>query len=456
MGCGQSNRNFFSEKYKINDKNLLAEAFAYKMKAIKGIDIEHNKRNLVTKKPLSEENNYFMEEMVIYGDESDQLIPWAANIVQPEITFEEIKTLPNISLKPAHIFGYRCLDSRANIHFIDDSTIVYPSGSFGIVQNIKTKRQKIFGGDEYNRTHENFHTNDIVSLAIFKGEVSMVASGQIDSRPYILVWSPFDPSVIYGKFYQDINSKLVMNLTFDSQGRFLGSIGRDKNNSFYIFDIQTKEIIWKEITGENVLFDIKFSPVDSDEFCLVGVHSVIFCKIKNKEKINHARSIQKYRDSTFSCVEYSVDGQKVVTSTSTGFLVIWGNNVREEFHKQIFEIKLSDHSILNIRISKKSKNIFCTDSNGMIFIINPKSLSITAKFSVDSPVKGIDINSKEKLLLGMKDGKIIIKNINSGRIREISYSISEGKAKSVEFIAPNYVSYFYNFIRSLLADKITK
>lgn len=442
MGCGQSTRNFLQEKYKIKDKNLLAEAFAHKMKSVKGINIE-NQVNLVTKKPLSEENNYFMEEMIIYGDESDQLLPWAANIVQPEITFEEIKTNVNVSLKAAHIFGYRSLDSRANIHFIDDSTIVYPSGSFGIVQSIKTKTQKIFGGEERSRFADNYHTNDIVSMSIYRGDVSMVASGQIDSRPYIMVWSPYDPSVIYGKFYQDINSKLVMNLNFDSQGKFLGSIGRDDNNSFYIFDIQTKEVIWKEITGTNILFDIKFSPVDSDEFCLVGVHSVIFCRIKSKEKINHAKSIQKYRDFTFTCVEYSADGMKVVTSTSTGFLIIWGNNVHEEFHKQIFELKVSEFAILNIKISQKSKNIFCTDSKGMIFIVNPKSLSISKKFRVDSPVKGIDINSKEKLLLGMRDGKILVKNINSGRIREISHSHSEGKAKSVEFIAPQYVRIKY-------------
>ena len=75
----------------------------------------------------------------------------------------------------------------------------------------------------------------------------------------------------------------------------------------------------------------------------------------------------------------------------------------------------------------------------MIFVVNPKSLSVTMKFRVDAPVKGIDINSREKLLLGMKDGKIIVKNINSGRIREISNSHCEGKAKSVEFIAPHYV-----------------
>jgi WD40 repeat protein len=448
MGCGQSNRNINSNIKIIEDKNLLALAFAFSLKEIKGIDINKIHENANKKKPLSDENNYFMEEEIIYGDESNQLSPWATNIIQPEKTFEEIKTLPKISLKPAHIFGYRCLDSRANIHFVDDSTIVYPSGSFGIVQSIKTKTQKIFGGRENIKSSgEYHHTNDIVSLAIYKGEVSMVATGQIDSRPYILVWSPYDPSITYGKYYQDINSKLVMMITFDSQGRYLGSLGRDDNNSFYIFDLQTKEIIWKEITGPNILFDIKFSPVDSDEFCLVGVSSVIFCNSRHKEKTNNARSILKYKDYTFTCVEYSSDGKKIITATCNGFLIIWGNNILEELNKQIFEIKLSEFSILNLKVSEKKKDIYCTDSNGMIFVVDSNRLSVTMKIRVDSPVKGIDINSKEKLLLGMKDGKIVIKNIISERIREISISHSEGNAKAVEFIFPNYVkkeNIYYN------------
>jgi WD40 repeat protein len=439
MGCGQSNRNLLTDKNIIEDKNLLAEAFAFNLKEIKGLNIDKIRQNLNIKKPLSDENNYFMEEPLIFGDESKHISPWITNIVPPENTLDEIRTTPKISLKPAHIFGYRCLDSRLNIHFVDDSTIVYPSGSFGIVQSIKTSTQKIFGGIENSRNSDFHHTNDIISMAIFKGEISMVATGQIDSRPYILVWSPYDPSIIYGKYYQDMNSKLVKMITFDSQGRYLGSIGRDDNNTFYIFDIQTKEIVWKQITGPNIIFDIKFSPVDSEEFCLVGVRSLIFCNIKNRDKKNNVTSILKYRDYTFTCVEYSSDGKKVITSTCNGFLIIWGNNILEELSKQIFEIKLSEFSILNIKVSEKTKNIFCTDSKGMIFVVDSNELSVTMKFRVDSTVKGIDINSKDKLLLGLKDGKIIIKNIVSNRVRQISISHSEGKAKAVEFIHPNYV-----------------
>lgn len=479
MGCGASNNrkaNFllFKKKQKIKDKNLFLQAFSSELKEMKGLIID-DETEFVQVKQISENNKHFKEELLIYGDESDTILPWISHIVQPNIQLEEIKTVPNIELKPVHVFGYRCNDSRGNLFFLDETNIIYHSGAFGIVQNIKTKAQKIFGGNakstcsnnqsdmndnnlktninsannlSNNNNNNNIndlfmgsfcHTNDICSITVFKGDVCMVATGQIDARPYILIWSPFDTSVVYAKLFLEFGSKSVGNLAFDNQGKFLAALGRDEMNSFYIFDIQSKEILWRDITGNEIIFDIKFSPVNSNEFCLIGVNSVFFCNFSTKEKINLAKSLNKYKNLTFTCVEYSKDGQKVITATANGLLIIWTTNKENSIFKDLFEIKVTSYSILNLTISHESNKIYCTDSNKKIFVIDPESNSIQANYELEADVKGIDVNSKEKLLLGLSDGRIIIKNLKSKRIREITHSHFSGKLKSLEFVPPNFV-----------------
>ena len=444
MGCGSSNnRDPLTSKYNLNDikdKHLLLEAYSSELKEVKGFVID-DKTNIINTKVLNSENPGFVEELIHFGDESDSTKPWITNIIQPDYMIEENKGLPSINLKVSHIFGYRCMDSRGNLFFLDDSNIIYHTGSFGIVQNIKTKKQKIFGGNQKKDTENSniSHTNDIVSITIFKGDVSMVATGQIDARPTILIWSPHDTSVVYAKLQQDTGSKQVGSMSFDNKGKYLISLGRDEMNSFFVFEIQSKEIIWKDITGNDILFDVKFSP-NNNEFCIIGVNSVYFCNLKTKEKLNHARSIKKFKNTSFTCIEYSDNGEKVITSTSTGLLIVWTSNKENSIVKDLIEIKVSEYSILNMRICETSKKIYCTDSNRKLFIINMENNAIENNIVLSDNVKGIDINLRGKLLLGLANGNIFIKNLKSGRQRDISYSHSYGKLRGLDYTLPNFVN----------------
>ncbi len=488
MGCGASNNrdaNFqlFRQKKKIKDKSLFIQIFSSEMKEMKGLVI-NDETDFLQLKPISENNKHFKEELLVYGDESDTILPWIAQIVQPNIKLEEIKTQPSIELKPTHIFGYRCNDSRGNLFFLDETNIIYHSGAFGIVQNIKTKEQKIFGGNaksgcsetELNNNSNNnnnknsstnlnsntnlnnnnlisgnvCHTNDICAITVFRGDVCMVATGQIDARPSILIWSPWDPSVVYAKLYLEFDSRTVASIAFDAEGKYVAALGRDQMNSFYVFDIQSKEVLWKDITGGEIIFDVKFSPVNSNEFCLIGVNSVFFCDMASKEKMNHAKSLKKYKNLTFTCVEYSRDGHKVITSTVNGLLIIWTVNKENTLLKDLYEIKVSSFSILNLKISHYSNKIYCTDSHKKVFVIDPEANSIQDSYELEADVKGIDVNAKEKLLLGLADGRVIIKNFKTKRIREITHSHFSGKLKGLEFVPPHYVIeillFFFSFL----------
>jgi len=480
MGCGASNfRNPILLKYhqqnKIKDHMLFLEAFSADFKEVKGLVINTEKTDSQQIQPISDDNMIFQEEVLVYGDETNRLRPWEVNIVQPNTKLEEDKTPPEIELKPSHIFGYRCTDSRDNLFFLNEDNIIYYTGAFAIIQNIKTKTQKIFGGNiksgsdsnyainnyenqkvsnkKMNNLHLNSdlknkdclitgdqcHTNDICTMTIFIGDVNLVATAQIDPRPYILIWSPEDTNFVYAKLYLDYGSKSVRNLNFDSEAKHILCLSHDELNSFYVFNIQSKELVWKEITGNEIIFDGQFSPVDNNEFCMIGVNSVYFCNLLSKEKINVAKTVKKYKNYIFTCLEYSKDGQKVITSTANGLIIIWTTNKENSLVIDLIEIKISSFPFLNLKISKTGNMVYCTNSDKKIFLINTETNSLEDDLEMDSIVKGIDVNSKNKLLLGLADGRIIIKNLKSERIREITYSHFFGKLRGLEFVPPNYV-----------------
>ena len=134
------------------------------------------------------------------------------------------------------------------------------------------------------------------------------------------------------------------------------------------------------------------------------------------------------------------NGEKVITSTSTGLLIVWTSNKENSIVKDLIEIKVSEYSILNMRICETSKKIYCTDSNRKLFIINMENNAIENNIVLSDNVKGIDINLRGKLLLGLANGNIFIKNLKSGRQRDISYSHSYGKLRGLDYTLPNFVN----------------
>ena len=322
MGCGASNnrRDFML-------KEFYMEAFGYKEKVQKGLDID-NEEEIKTTVELGT-GDIFQEETMMHGDESGVIKPWLEGMLSPEYALEEDLTPPKYSLNIEHVFGFRTEESRKNLFFLTKDQILYSCSSLGIIQNLDDNTQTLFGGFNLGENKE-CHNKDITAIAYLKKDVSMVATGQLGINPKILVWSPVDPQVIYAKFEQPEGSKLVSNISFDKSGRFLGSFGKDEKNSFYIFDLRTKSLYWEQSTkigteNNEFLLDMCFNP-DLYELCVVGVEKIIFADYKNKimyKKANQPN--QTYRIYTSCCY---INKFICLIGNNQGKLYIFENNIK--------------------------------------------------------------------------------------------------------------------------------
>ena len=450
------------------------EAFGFKKKAQKGVNVDDSNQTKSSEFLGASGNLIFREEIMEHGDESGVIKPWLEGMLSPDLPLEEDLNLPNYSLKIEHVWGFRIEDCRKNLFFLSKDQILYSCSSMGIIQNLDDNTQTLFGGFPLGEDKE-CHDKDITAIAYLQKDVAMVATGQPGINPKILVWSPVDPEVIYAKFEQPKGSKLVSCLSFDSTGRYLGSFGKDEDNSFYIFDLKTKSLDWEKKTDENVekrkenknkkedieqneiedenmdtnnllllseeydnneyLLDMCFNPNES-ELCIVGVEKIFFANYKNHQ-LSNKKNVQGRTRKIYTSCCYT-DKQTCLIGNNQGKLYIFRDG--EVFIKK----RISSGTIQNITYKKHIKKIFISDSFCKVMIYDPKSFELLDYFLMDSVVKSLDVNRNNNIIMGLKNGEIkmkfygtktkheqsILKAHSTGNINDIAY-IPEKKIISV-------------------------
>ena len=408
------------------------------LKKSNGLDLENV--NLQTSKTLRKMKGFtFDEEIIEHADESGPVKPWLENVIAPNIAVEEDISYPNYNLKIDHVYGFKSENSRKNIFFYKQDQIIYSVSSICIIQNLDDNTQRLFGGFPLKENKE-CHDNIITAIDFLNNEVAMVATGQCGLVPKILVWSPADTEVVYAKFEQPRESKEVSAICFDKTGHYLASFGKDKNNSFYIFDLRKKELKMVKETGEGeFLLDITFNKYVEigdryDELLIVGVNKIILVRPDDDymENLYDKKQNQNTRIIFSSCCYISKS--KFLVGSNTGKVSFYLNRVKT--HQK----KLSNGSIQNITYQKQLSKIFVTDSLNKVYILEEDIFFIQRdSFTLKSIVKSIDVNSDFQMILGLKNGDIILKHWEDKTKYEEVYlqSHSEGSIGGMAFV-PEY------------------
>ena len=475
MGCAAINDNSKLDEF-------FTEAFGFRKKAQKGVNIDDAKETKASNFIGSSGNIIFREEIMEHGDESAIIKPWLEGMISPDFPLEEDLTLPNYSLKIEHVWGFRIEDCRKNLFFLSKDLILYSCSSMCIIQNLDDNTQTLFGGFPLGKDKE-CHDKDITAIAYLKKDVSMIATGQPGINPKILVWSPVDPEVIYAKFEQPKGSKIVSHLSFDHTGRYIGSFGKDEDNSIYIFDLKTKSLYWEQKTDDELdnfnsiinnnyeikdkkndnkkkeeidekeipkdandillsneekgeyLLDMCFNP-DDYELCLVGVEKIKFGNYKNRVLFPKVNQPGKTRKVYTSCCY--INKNICLVGNNQGKLYVFKDRNR------IQKKRISSGTIQNITFKRHTKKVYISDSFCKVLILDSKTIELIDFFQMDSVVKSLDVNINHKIIMGLKNGEIkikfygtdtkheqtIIKSHSSGSINDIAY-IPEKKIVSV-------------------------
>ncbi|MCQ2820381.1 MAG: hypothetical protein MJ252_24210 [archaeon] len=451
MGCSSA-----SNRSKLATNEFYQEARGFEKKKENGQALEKVRGKSCIKIGGSGKNTFY-EECIGHADEAGAVKPWLENMVSPEYELHEDTDTPKYKLSIEHIYGYRVEDCRQNLFFFGKEELLYMSGSLGIIQNLDDYSQTLFGG--FANKEDDCHDNDIIALTYYKGNVSMVATGQRGIKPLILVWSPYDTSVVYAKFNLPKGSKEVSSLEFDKDGHYLMAIGKDDQNSVFIFDIQKKTMIFQKPTNEyktdipEFLMDMANSE-EKPEFCLVGVNKVFFCVVDSNVQ-TMSENIIKTTDPDdiviYTCCEYVNDDLCLVGSESGELLKFGNSKERTKYSTQ----KVSSYGIQTITCfntgeKKREKNgtmsykyegkIFISDSNCTVFILDEKKLEKIDSFYMESVVRSLDINDDEEIVMGLKNGSIVIMNYKNNKRQDLFLkSHCVGSIRGLDYVPDNRV-----------------
>lgn len=92
---------------------------------------------------------------------------------------------PHVQAKIEWVHGYKGNKTRNNVRYLIDGSIAYHAAALGIVYDPKNHTQR----------HFNKHTDEITAIA-FADDKKTIATGEIGSRPKIIVWDGISMGVI--------------------------------------------------------------------------------------------------------------------------------------------------------------------------------------------------------------------------------------------------------------------
>ena len=86
------------------------------------------------------------------GEQFMAVRPWIGQIEEPDNHNEVNNDKPDVTYELEYAYGYRCFDTRQNVHFNADGNAVYMAAALGVILDHGSNTQKFFGGGEVDNT----------------------------------------------------------------------------------------------------------------------------------------------------------------------------------------------------------------------------------------------------------------------------------------------------------------
>ena len=447
MGCGGSITEWNGKGIPEDDFNFEAYSSKFYIDQINknGIKVKDLRKNNVYFNSI---NALFEEEDMMNGKEDAELKPWLKTIykINPDLLKNQVTKKkfndeqyypPKFDLQIDHIFGFHIDDIRNNIFFIDNDNILFTASTCAIVHNIYDNTQKIFGCDKlYNKTLDKnkssellCHNDQITAIDYYNSQdMSFVATGQRGDKPMILLWSPIDCKTIYAKYYQNEDSFEVSDISIDKSGKYIASFGKDKYNTFYIYDLQKQKIIWEEKTNEDYLLQIRYGYTNynkdnKDEICMVGKKKIIFANLKKRKFHNIILYMNEpeFNKNIYTCCKYlhlnDNEGYEVnvwLIGTYDGKILQFNNKNNNINFSKLYNYNGSIETIMFDDISEK---FIVSDAKNYVYLVSFNKdgfLKVVSKMKFESTVKAISMSKKGLTIYGFKNGYIKLFNPNNG------------------------------------------
>lgn len=224
---------------------------------------------------------------------------------------------------PRHCFGLKA-DVADNICYLDEQTIIYPSGSNCILFNIDQKSQRFIPGTDKSAgmTSMAVSPNRRYVAIAEKGEKATVTIYDLNTLRKKKVLSS-----------TEVQSNEFVSLAFSPDSKYLVSQGGrpDWTLLYWTWEKAKVMAVTKSTNQMNSpVYQVTFNPQDNTQLCVVG--NGIFKLFRYSEGNLKQFAFQKMEPQNFLCQAW-VSDERIIAGTDSGRLLLFeSGELKSEFH----------------------------------------------------------------------------------------------------------------------------
>ena len=278
--------------------------------------LSHDKRGveMLHRTDQEEEANNFDKRAVFELEKAEEdddgadggnlVKPWQRTIVGPTRPPPDDFSEPKDDLELEFVYGYRSNDTRSAVKYTHERDVIFFIGTVGIVM-------------DHNRAQRFYmeHTDEILHLALHP-TLPIAATSQGGRIPKVHIWNYETMKTL--QILRGIHRNGISELCFNSDGKLLACVGKDKFQTITIYDWREGMIRTSSTSLKDKTMDLCFTPDDSG-LIHVGTNFIRFWTIEGRN-MNYQDAFlgRKARVQTFLNIGWC--GSSPVIGTSDGHL----------------------------------------------------------------------------------------------------------------------------------------
>jgi WD40 repeat protein len=163
---------------------------------------------------------------------------------KPIATIKADSSPPDCAYEIDHVYGFSGDRNKAMLYFgKNNDEIVFATAALGVVQDLKTRKQRFFGGYEKDKDAEKYlpnwptHQDDITTIDIAGGENrNIVASGECGKMSTVHIWDSNTMTSI-ANFSLGGTAKGVAALSISPCQRYVAAVDQSNDHNMYIYNV---------------------------------------------------------------------------------------------------------------------------------------------------------------------------------------------------------------------------
>ena len=330
--------------------------------------------------------------------------PWIGQIEEPDEHNPQNDDVPDVTYALEYVYGYRCADSKQNVHWNCQNQPVYMTAALGVVLDPASNTQKFFGGGEVENTaknvanDQNHHTDDVMCVRLNPARDTAV-SGQVGSKPTIFTWDACTgEKKCRIKIAKGARGIVAADISGDGM---IAAVDLHNEHQVYVFD-QSGSQIAKEKGDTNKIHDVCWDmKAGSKRFATAGVKHLYFWDASQAGCGKKKGLFGSNAQTSFACVAWCPEG-KAYSGGSNGSVYVWGGDDGRTCEKSV-----AVHKGFISAIKFAQGKLWSGAKDGKVNCIDTHSLAVEKCIEFPSLVRAVDCSPDMKLVVGLRDGSII-------------------------------------------------